>query len=124
MKDIMEQVTNDFPKVYLEYDYVTSYPLHLCLDYIKHENVGDVFYYTWEEQEDYYLITFKEYRNSSFYSLHNAPKPEFRVMFKSTENGTTIHVQFLSQLLQPVPFVTTYQIDEFWERKLEAKRIK
>lgn len=36
------------------------------------------------EQEGYYLITFKDYRNS-IRSLDNAPKPAFKVILKIWE---------------------------------------
>lgn len=100
--------------------YVTNYPLHLCLEYMKHENVYDKFSYGWEEKGDYYLITFNEYKNSIL-SLAAAPKPTFKVTFEDLGNETGIRVQFLSTVFQPVPFVYTKDINAFWEKKLEAR---
>lgn len=99
--------------------YITKYPLNLCLDYMKHRNINDTFVYSWEEKGDYYLITFKEY--NGILSLANAPKPTFKVVFEDLGNETGIHVQFLSDIFQPVPSVYTKNIHEFWEKKLEAK---
>jgi hypothetical protein len=45
------------------------------------------------------------------------------VIFEDLENQTGINVQFLKNISQPIPFVYTKDIDMFWEKKLEAKRI-
>lgn len=100
-------------------EYVASYPLHLCLEYMKHKNIHDKFTYSWEEKDGYYLITFQEYRNS-MKSLAYAPKPAFRVTFEDLGDTTGILVEFLKDFLQPVPFVYTKDIDEFWKKKLDA----
>ena len=105
----------------LQYYYVTDYSLDLCLEYMKHDNVYDRFSYKWEEKEDYYLITFIEYKKSIL-SLATSPKPTFKVIFEDLGNQTGINVQFLDGFLQPTPFVYTKDIDLFWKTKLEAKR--
>lgn len=107
----------------MEYYYLSKYPIRLCNDYIKHSNVYDRFIYTWEEEEGYYLITFKDYRNS-IRSLNNSPKPTFKVIFRDLGNQTGIEVQFLRSRFIKTPFVATKDIDKFWEIKLDAKRIK
>lgn len=105
----------------LSYYYTTNYPLDLCLEYMKHNNIYDKFTYVWEEKEDYYLITFKEYKNSLL-SLACSPKPKFKVMFENEKNETGITVQFETGIFQPVPFAYTKDIDAFWEKKLNAKK--
>jgi hypothetical protein len=105
-----------------QYYYITKYPLDLCLEYMKHDNIYDRFSYKWEEEGNYYLITFIEYKNSIL-SLGTSPKPTFKVIFEDLENQTGINVQLLKNILQPIPFVYTKDIDLFWEKKLEAKRI-
>ena len=103
--------------------YITNYSLDLCLEYMKHDNIYDKFKYVWEKKEDYYLITFKEYKNSIL-SLAMASKPTFKVMFENMGNQTGISVQFIKGFLQPVPSVYTKDIDTFFEKKLDAKRVK
>lgn len=105
-----------------QYYYISKYSLDLCLEYMKHDNVYDRFSYKWEEKENYYLITFIEYKNSIL-SLATSPKPTFKVTFEDLGNQTGINVQFLTKALQPTPFVYTKDINMFWEKKLEAKRI-
>jgi hypothetical protein len=105
-----------------QYYYITKYPLGLCLEYMKHDNIYDIFSYKWEEEGNYYLITFIEYKNSIL-SLGTSPKPTFKVIFEDLENQTGINVKCLKNILQPIPFVYTKDIDMFWEKKLEAKRI-
>ncbi len=105
----------------LHYHYITNYSLDLCLEYMKHDNIYDKFEYVWEERGDYYLITFKEYKNGML-SLANAPKPTFKVTFENMGNETGISVQFIKESLQAVPFVYTKDIDAFWEKKLDAKK--
>lgn len=105
----------------LHYHYITDYSLDLCLEYMKHDNIYDKFEYVWEERGDYYLITFKEYKNGML-SLANAPKPTFKVTFKNMGNQTGISVQFIKGSLQAVPFVYTKDIDAFWKKKLDAKK--
>lgn len=90
---------------------------------MKHDNIYDKFKYVWEKKEDYYLITFKEYKNSIL-SLAAAPKPTFKVMFENMGNQTGISVQFIRGPLQPVPFVYKKDIDTFFEKKLDAIKIK
>lgn len=107
----------------MEYHYVTDYALNLCQDYMKHENVSDRFTYKWEEDEEGYLITFLEFKNS-IRSLTNCPKPVFFVKFEDMGGQTGIHVQFLAGILDPVPFIFTKDIDTFWEKKLDAKRVE
>lgn len=106
-----------------DFYYITDYSLALCLEYMKHDNIYDVFSYIWEEKEDYYLITFMEYKNSIF-SLATSPKPTFKVKFEDLKDCTRIGVWFIKSLFQPIPFVSTKDIDMFWGKKLEAKRIK
>ena len=103
-----------------QYYYITNYSLELCLEYMKHDNIYDIFSYKWEEREDYYLITFIEYKRS-MRSLATSPKPVFKVTFEDLGNQTGINVQFLKGFLQPMPFVPTRNIDRFWETKLDAK---
>ena len=91
----------------MQFYYVTNYSIPLCLDYMKHANVQDRFVYQWEEKEDYFLITFLEYKNGI-----------------KLENQVGINVQFLSGTLQPVPFVYTKEVDMFWEKKLDAKKVR
>lgn len=100
--------------------YITNYSLDLCLEYMKHDNINDKFKYVWEKKEDYYLITFKEYKNSML-SLATSPKPTFKVMFENMGDQTGISVQFIKGLLQPVPFVYTKDIDTFWEKNWMQK---
>ncbi|MDE7367728.1 MAG: hypothetical protein K2N24_10265 [Lachnospiraceae bacterium] len=107
----------------MQFYYVTNYSIPLCLDYMKHENVQDRFVYQWEEKEDYFLITFLEYKND-IKSLATSPKPTFKVVFEELENQVGINVQFLSGTLQPVPFVYTKEVDMFWEKKLDAKKVR
>ncbi len=105
----------------LQYHYITNYSLDLCLEYMKHDNIYDKFEYVWEESGEYYLITFKEYKNGML-SLANAPKPTFKVTFENMGNQTGISVQFIKGYLQAVPSVYTRDIDAFWEKKLDAKK--
>lgn len=107
----------------LHYHYIANYPLDLCLEYMKHNNIYDRFEYEWEERGGYYLITFKEYK-SSMLSLANAPKPTFKVTFENMGNQTGISVQFIKGSLQPVPFVYTRDINIFWEKKLDAETVQ
>ena len=90
--------------------YLSKYPIRLCRDYIRHSNIYDRFIYTWEEREGCYLITFKEYRNSTF-SMSNARKP--------------VRVQFMNPgLFIRTPSVNTIDIDRFWENKLDAEKME
>lgn len=103
--------------------YESDYSINLCKDYMKHSNVNDVFLYNWEEKEDHFLITFTEYKKGIL-SLANAPKPCFKVMFEDLDIKTGIKVEFIEDFLQPVPFVYTKDIDEFWKEKLNAVKQK
>lgn len=103
--------------------YVSDYPISLCLEYMKHCNIYDRFSYKWEENNGYYFITFIEYKNS-MRSLATSPKSKFIVIFNELGEQTSINVSFINTILQPVPFIATNEIDTFWERKLNAKRIK
>lgn len=107
----------------LHYNYITNYSLDLCLEYMQHDNVYDKFEYAWEKKEDHYLITFIEYKNSML-SLANAFKPTFKVIFENMGNQTGISVQFIKEPLQSVPNVYTRDIDAFWQKKLDAEKVK
>lgn len=99
----------------LYYNYTTEYPLNLCMEYMQHDNIFDWFIYTWEEKEGRFFITFREYKNS-MHSLFNAPKPTFEVTFTDLENSTGIEVQFVQKNFWPWPFVSTKDIDMFWQK--------
>ncbi|MCM1496282.1 MAG: hypothetical protein NC089_10865 [Bacteroides sp.] len=107
----------------MQFYYVTDYSIPLCLDYMKHENAYDRFIYQWEERNGYFLITFLEYKND-IKSLATSPKPTFKVVFEELEHQIGINVQFLGGFLQPLPFVYTKEVDWFWEKKLDAKKIR
>lgn len=102
----------------MKYKYVSHYALHLCLEYMKHDNIYDRFSYTWEENDNGYFITFLEYKDSML-SLKNSPKPFFKVVFEDLGNQTGINVYLLSDLL----FVRTKDLDLFWKKKLDAEKI-
>ena len=115
----------------MESYYLSKYPIRLCRDYIRHSNIYDEFIYTWEEKENYFLITFKGrsyglywtgeiYSNGSLWT-GNMPRQSFRVEFVDLGEQTGIRVQFISTWLSKNPSIYT---DRFWERKLGAKRIK
>lgn len=107
----------------ISYKYRTPLSKKICLDYLSHNNVSDVFEYQWEETDGQYSITFMEYRNSIL-SLSNSPKPRFSVALQDlAEEGTEIEVQFTTQFLQPLPFVYTKDIHAFWKKKLNAEPI-
>lgn len=108
----------------MELYYLSKYPIRLCREYMTHFNIYDNFVYVWEEREDYYLITFKEYRNSIF-SLANARKPIFKVVFEDFGDQTGIRTWFINPgLIIKFPEVSEKDMDRFWETKLDAKRIK
>lgn len=75
-----------------------------------------------EKRGEDYFITFMEYK-SSMRSLANAPKPTFKVTFENMGNQTGITVQFVKGVLQPSPFVSGKNVDMFWEKKLDAKKL-
>lgn len=106
-----------------KYKYKTPLSQKVCLDYISHDNVSDMFNYKWEVINDRYYITFLEYKHN-IRSLSNSPKPRFLVSFQSVpEGGTELCVEFVSQPLQPSPFVFTKEIHDFWKQKLDADLI-
>ena len=108
----------------MELYYLSKYPIRLCREYMTHFNIYDNFVYAWEEREDYYLITFKEYRNSIF-SLATARKPIFKVVFEDFGEQTGIRTRFMNPgLIIELPEIPIKDIDCFWETKLDAKRIK
>lgn len=87
--------------------------------------------YTWEEKENYFLITFEgesygmrwagdRYRDG-FLWAGNVPRQSFKVEFVDLGERTGIRVQFIGTWLSKEPSIYT---DRFWERKLDAKRIK
>lgn len=108
----------------MEFYYLSKYPIRLCRDYIRHSNIYDRFIYTWEERDGCYLITFKEYRNSTF-SMSNARKPVFKVIFEDLGEQTGVRVQFMNPgLFIKTPSVNTIDIDRFWENKLDAEKME
>ena len=108
----------------MELYYLSKYPIRLCREYIKHFNVYDRFIYTWEEREDYYFITFREYQNSTR-SLATTPKPTFKVEFEDLGEQTGIRVQFIcTYSFIKIPMINTREIDKFWEKKLDAEKIR
>lgn len=122
LKEIICTLQDELDEVNSFY-YVSDYPISLCLEYMKHSNIYDRFSYKWEENNGYYFITFIEYKNS-MRSLATSPKSKFIVIFNELGEQTSINVSFINTILQPVPFIATNEIDTFWERKLNAKRIK
>ena len=115
----------------MESYYLSKYPIKLCRDYMRHSNIYDKYMYTWEEKEKYFLITFTgesygmhwagdRYRDGSRWA-GNMPRQSFKVEFADLGEQTGIRVQFISTWLSKSPLIC---IDGFWERKLDAKRIK
>lgn len=108
----------------MELYYLSKYPIRLCREYMTNFNVYDQFEYIWEEREDYYIIIFKEYRNT-IRSLANARKPIFKVVFEDFGDQTGIRTQLMNPgLITKGPSAPVKNIDRFWETKLDAKRIK
>lgn len=108
----------------MEFYYLSKYPIRLCREYMTHFNVYDRFEYIWEDRGEYCLITFKEYRYSIF-SLANARKQIFKVVFEDFGDQTGIKTWFINPgLIIKLPNVCERDLDRFWETKLDAKRIK
>lgn len=110
-----------------EFYYLSKYPVRLCRDYMKHFNIYDRFLYTWEEREGYYLMTFTEHTRPG-YTLVGRRKPVFRVTFEDFGDQTGIRVQYLNLVcwaeIWVTPCISLWDIDKFWEKKLDAKRVK
>lgn len=117
-----------------QFNYITKHSLNECLDCMLHDNINDVFYYSWEKKDKCYLITFNDFKNSSFFSLKMAPKPIFQVKLNNSEGKTCIDVTFignekkrspylLSYFFPKILFLYSYQIDNFFGKKLDATRI-
>ena len=108
----------------MEFYYLSKYPIRLCREYMTHFNIYDRFEYTWEGKGDCYLITFKEFRNSML-SLSGVRRPIFKVVFEDFGDQTGIRVQNINpNWIVKTPTVSIKEIDKFWEKKLDAKRIK
>lgn len=110
----------------MEFYYLSKYPIKICRDYMEHSNAYDRFIYTWEKKEGYYLITFKEFKSSTaFRSLANVRKPVFKVVFEDFAEQTGIRVQFISTgfIIKSMP-IFPQDVDKFWMKKLDAKKIK
>ena len=52
------------------------------------------------------------------------PRQSFKVEFVDLGEQTGIRVWFISTCLSKNPALNTVEIDRFWERKLDARRIK
>lgn len=52
------------------------------------------------------------------------PRQSFEVEFVDLGEQTGIRVQFISTFLCKTPQMQPWLFDRFWERKLDAKRIK
>ena len=109
-----------------DFDYITDYDLKVCLDYMKHDNIYDVFTYEWKEiqgRQYTYYMKFKEYKNSWWRRLGNCPVQAFEVIFEELGDQTAIHVNFIRGPLGLfLQFVTDKYIDMFWKQKLNAQR--
>lgn len=116
----------------MEFYYLSKHPIKVCRDYIRHSNIYDEYIYTWEERGDYFLITFEGYSYGIYWAgeryrsgspwAGNMPRQIFRVEFEDLGGQTGIRVQFENPtLFHKSPMII---IDRFWERKLDAKRIK
>lgn len=103
-----------------EFHYVSHYSLSSCLDYMKHSNVYDVFEYNWEEDKGNYLLTLKKVKCQATYITPNMPKPMYAVTFEEVEVGTKINLYRLSSDFMNY---SESQLDLFWEKKLEAKKL-
>lgn len=105
-----------------EVDYITQYPLENCLEYMKHDNIYDVYDYEWEENEGRYFITFTNVKH--YGAPFDIRKPVFEVIFESVENGTKIKVIYLKKIIAPGPIVGWEQVNTFWKKKLNAEESK
>lgn len=119
MKNKIEDKLDDTNSFY----YVTEYPLDLCLQYMQNDNVYDIFSYTWEKRDCFYLLTFVQYKNS-IRQLSTMYEPSFVVQFENVGEKTYVDVSYVSKIMQPFPVVHVDKIDAFWEKKLNAKRVK
>lgn len=117
----------------MESYYLSKHPIKVCRDYMRHSNIYDLYIYTWEEKENYFLITFEgdsygmywageRYRSGSPWVGKMMPRQIFRVEFEDLGGQTGIRVQFINPtLFQKSSLI---EIDGFWGRKLDAKKIK
>lgn len=103
------------------FSYITQYPINLCLEYMKHDNVYDFYEYDWEEINGIYYITLNKIRNSPT-SGWGGPRPEFEVKFNSVVNGTKIEIIYLPNCIAPIPLgVSVKDMNLFWKTKLDAE---
>ena len=61
----------------MESYYLSKHPIKVCRDYMRHSNIYDLYIYTWEEKENYFLITFEGDSYGMYWELRkNVKIPE------------------------------------------------
>ena len=104
----------------VEFHYTTQYTKEQCLEFMKHENVNDIYDYEWREEKTFGALIIKNYKVPDFvHDFHGRQEWGFIVRFREEAEGTLIDVKLVQT--EKLPFIhNRAKIDEFWKQKLDA----
>ncbi len=104
-----------------EFRYTTHYTKEQCLEFMKHENVNDIYEYEWREERTFGALIIRNYKKPDFvHDFDGRQEWGFIVRFREAEGtGTVVEVKLVQT--EKLPFIhNRVKIDEFWNCKLAA----
>lgn len=125
----LEKVRRVFEAIVCDFYYETHYPMELCLEYMTHTNIADLYRYEWIETQDGHLFTFRGGRGDIWTDFgKDAVGSTYYIQFNRLKEGTGMRIGFVEHKNNfnwyPV-IVPVEDVHMFWQRKLgmELKRI-
>ena len=105
----------------IEFHYTTQYTKEQCMEFMKHENVNDIYEYEWREERTFCALVIKNYKSPDFvHDFQGRQEWGLIVRFREEEGtGTLVDVKLVQT--PKIPFIhNRAKIDGFWNRKLGA----
>lgn len=105
-----------------EFHYKTHYTKEQCLEFMKHENVNDIYEYEWREEKTFGALIIKNYKKPDFvHDFDGRQEWGFIVRFREKPEGAETLIEAELVQTEKLPFLCNRaKVDTFWEGKLEA----
>jgi len=104
-----------------EFHYTTQYTKEQCMEFMKHDNVNDIYEYEWREERTFCALMIRNYKVPDFvHDFYGRQEWGFIVRFREEEGtGTVVEVKLVQT--GKLPFIHNKEkIDRFFENKLGA----
>lgn len=105
-----------------EFFYTTHYTKQQCMEFMKHDNMDDVYSYEWRQEKNFGALIIKDYKVPNFVRDFNGRQEwGFIVRFREQPDTAETLIEVQLVVTEKLPFIHNKEkVNIFWEKKLGA----